>query len=241
MMKLSTLFFHTLCVGSSLWLYGPAQAAKGGISLDRSRIIFNAGDKAQTLNLLNQGDKNYLLQSRVLLAEEGEETAAPFIITPPMFKLTAQSSQTLRILSSATDLPADKESLFTLAIRAIPAGLQSDVDASQVSMGMRFNLKLIYRPTRVAAPSAGKICSLRFSNQTGAVRIDNPTPWVVTLINLKLDNHAMVSAPPLMLLPGESHAVNHRSAQQAQWQAVDDYGGLYPACQTTITAIQETS
>ncbi|WP_143111843.1 fimbrial biogenesis chaperone, partial [Klebsiella pneumoniae] len=65
-------------------------AADGGISLSRTRIIFTSADKAQTLSMKNNGPRPYLVQSAIITAPDSRELA-PFISTPPLFRLEANS------------------------------------------------------------------------------------------------------------------------------------------------------
>lgn len=211
--------------------------ASEGISLSKTRVIFPASKKALALAVTNSGKQSYLIQSRVQLAPE-DSTQAPFIVTPPLFRLQPDSLQQLRIVSQGVALPKDRESLFYLSLLVIPAGSEQLTQPMQVSMGLRFVLKLFYRPNGLASLPQ---CSLRFHRVAQGVRVENPTPYFQTLGNLAF-NHVPVNLEqqPSMLAPqGEQLYPVSGKELEADWQTVTDYGGLSPLCQRHIIFRQE--
>lgn len=69
------------------------QALAGGIVLQRTRVIYDASRKEAALPVANKGAETpYLLQSWV------DNIDAPFIITPPLFRLEAGDDSSLRII-----------------------------------------------------------------------------------------------------------------------------------------------
>ncbi len=51
---------------------------------------------------------------------------APFLITPPLFRLDAKQENVLRIIRTGGNLPADRESLFWLNIKSIPSSARNE-------------------------------------------------------------------------------------------------------------------
>lgn len=214
--------------------YCAPRAESGGIRLNQTRIIFNAGDKMQTLTVKNRSDTAWLIQSRALMTTE-TNSPAPFIATPPLFRLESGTEQTLRILPQNAPMPQDKESLFYLALQAIPASPPHDPTEQQMAMSMRFNLKMFYRPASLRTPPADNSCQLRFTRGGKHMRVENPTPWFITLRSLAFDQRNVdLTKQPLMLAPGSTQNVPG-SAQQVSWQAVNDFGSVHPACRATVT------
>jgi fimbrial chaperone protein len=105
--------FSILCI-----LSGFSHAA--GVQIGRTRIIYDASKKEVALPLINkEKDLPWLIQSWI---DTGDgKTRGPFIITPPLFRLDPQKEQNLRITWSGKTLPTDRESLFYMNIRTIPA------------------------------------------------------------------------------------------------------------------------
>ncbi|VXC94684.1 Pilus assembly protein PapD [Enterobacterales bacterium 8AC] len=231
----------SLCLLISEQALAAQAAAGGGVSLSQTRVIFLSSDKAQTLAVKNTGNLSYLIQSRVQQAPD-DVTPAPFVVTPPLFTLKPDSRQLLRIIPQGTALPTDRESLFYLAILAIPAQTDNSIPQTQLSMGVRFIIKLFYRPAGLKMPPGKAHCNLRFSHTANGVRVDNPTPYFQTLGNLKL-NMAPVNldAQSSILVPmsGQNYPAQQRITK-AEWQTVTDYGGLSPLCQETVVSTQGT-
>ncbi|WP_156293932.1 fimbrial biogenesis chaperone [Serratia oryzae] len=239
-MFLIDLYRPVAITGLCLLISAPTLAAQnpaGGISLNQTRVIFLSTDKAQTLAVKNTSKQNYLIQSRVQQAPD-DSTAAPFIVTPPMFSLQPDNQQLLRIIPQGAALPADRESLFYLAVIAIPAS-GKELPSARVSMGVRFVIKLFYRPADLKMTPANTTCSLRFSPGVNGVRIENPTPYFQTLGHLKFNGKPVnLDVQPSMLAPMSTQNYTAQGqVTQAEWQTVTDYGGLSTPCQQTLSSL----
>lgn len=225
-------------IGLSGVAFAAPSLVDGGISLNQTRVIFLSDDKAQVLEVKNSGQERFLIQSRIEMAST-ETSSAPFVVTPPLFTLPPDSRQQLRIVSQKAALPVDRESLFFLSLLAIPAHQAMDTDVSKVSMGMRFRLKLFYRPT--ALSSGPGICSLRISAQPGGAFIKNPTPFYQTVAYLKVNNKPVnLNTSTSMLAPYSSqyYSVDER-VKQAEWQTINDYGLLAEACHQQVSSTED--
>lgn len=237
--------FLPICLASGLLLAGAGaplcaaslptpSAEKGGISLGQTRVIFAADDKMHNLTVKNTTGRAYLLQSRVQLTPE-DISPAPFIVTPPLFSIKPDSRQLLRIVSQGARLPADRESLFYLSVLAIPAESTQAAANARMSVGIRFVLKLFYRPAGLKTPPAAG-CPLRFQRTPQGVQVENPTPYFQTLGQLRF-NHIPIDldAQPSMLAPMSTQTYPLKAAaNQAEWQTITDYGGLASRCQRAI-------
>jgi fimbrial chaperone protein len=241
-----TLIRLSLAAGFGLLTSAPGHtttpAGNGGISLSQTRVIFAADGKAQTLTVRSTSNRTFLIQSRIVDARD-RGVSAPFIVTPPLFKLAPGSRQILRVMSQNAALPLDRESLFHLSVLAIPAGENLEENPTQLSMGIRFGLKLFYRPAGLDAPTESHACSLRFTQSAQGVQVHNPTPYFQTLGTLTLGNTEFdLKANPTMLPPGETQTLSvPASAAKAQWQTINDYGALSPYCQSAFNHTTEKS
>jgi fimbrial chaperone protein len=244
MIFLYTLIRLSLVAGLGLLASASGQAAtptgNGGISLSQTRVIFTAEDNAQTLTVKNTSNRTFLIQSRVVDARD-RGLSAPFIVTPPLFKLAPGNRQTLRVMSQNTSLPTDRESLFHLSVLAIPASENQEETPMQLSMGIRFGLKLFYRPAGQDAPTESHACSLRFTQSAQEIRIHNPTPHFQTLGTLTLGNTAMDLKSNQDMLPpgGELTLPISTQVTKVQWQVINDYGALSPYCQSALSRTTE--
>lgn len=226
-------------------LCSTGKAQTGGISLGQTRVVFPAAGKSQTLAVKNSGSQAYLIQSRVHRSLD-DEAPAPFIVTPPLFALKADSQQLLRILPQEATLPADRESLFYLSVQAIPAQTEAEhanSRHSRLSLGLYFMIKLFYRPDGLRPSPDDAACQLRFSHRAQRLQVSNPTPYFQTFGRLMLDNKAFdLNSQPSMIAPLST--LNYSTSGPAnliEWQTITDYGGLSPSCQQTISSLPEGS
>lgn len=212
----------------------PSLAGSGGISLGQTRVIFSSADKAQTLTVSNSEQRAYLVQTRVQNSQGGTSDT-PFIVTPPLFSLQGNSRQLLRILPQDATLPTDRESLFYLSVAAIPAQAEPATATDRLSVGVRFVIKLIYRPQSLALSAHAAPCLLAFSHQTHGVRISNPTAYFQTLGVLRINGHTVeLDQQPAMVPPQSSITLPVAGpVNMVAWQTITDHGGLSPSCQQT--------
>ncbi|HFN1103747.1 TPA: molecular chaperone [Klebsiella variicola subsp. variicola] len=234
--------FHPVLSGLLLTFCLSAQAGSGGISLGQTRVIFSSADKAQTLTVSNSGQQAYLVQTRVQNGPD-DTTPAPFIVTPPLFSLQGDSRQLLRLLPQGATLPADRESLFYLSVSAIPAQAEPVTADSRLSAGVRFVIKLFYRPQSLALPADNTPCLLTFRRDAHGVRVLNPTGYFQTLGMLSVDGHTVaLERQPAMVPPHSSLILAvDGPVNKVTWQTLTDYGGLSGSCRQTGSASTETT
>lgn len=216
----------------------PVYATSGsGVSLNQTRVIFPAGEKAQTLAVKNEGLHHYIIQSRIQRGLNDQKTA-PFIVTPPLFQLGAKNKQLLRILKQEQALPEDRESLFYLSVLAVPTQKESVTADVRVSMGFQFLIKLLYRPQGLPMSMSEASCQLQFSTTPDGVRVENATPYFLTFGSLIFDQTELdLNIQPSMIAPlsNQTYQVN-TPVNRVQWQTLTDVGGISSACQQSLSA-----
>lgn len=218
-----------------------SQADSGGISLSQTRIIFSSADKAQILAVSNSSKQAYLVQARMQNGPNDTNTA-PFIITPPLFSLQGDSRQQLRLLSQGASLPTDRESLFYISVSAIPSQAEPVTATDRLSVGIRFLIKMFYRPQGLGSPADSTPCQLTFSREEHGVQAMNPTGYFQTLGMLAVDGHTVALSQQLAMVPPYSSitlAVDGPMNKVA-WQTISDYGGLSRTCLQTKPASENT-
>ena len=163
----------------------------------------------------------YLIQSWIDVQDE-QSGKAPFIITPPLYRLDGGQKNLERIVMTGS-LPQGQESLFWLNIKAIPSA-SKQMNSLQIAVKTR--IKLIYRPETLRASTpeeqANKLTWRRAGN---TLQVNNPTPYVInfneiTLGNKKLDDvtYVMPSGTARFPLP------NGTSGNTLTFKVINDYG-----------------
>lgn len=239
--SLSALCFLIL----GLLIVLPACQARGGISLSHTRVVFDAAAQHAKVTLFNSSDRVYLMSSRVLSTVDDRGSDAqkmPFMVIPPLFRLEAQSRNTVLISRNNTSaLPSDRESVFYLSFLAIPSVPKRDViddenawTQPQVSLGVRNIIKLFYRPTNLKPAVNTAAGKLVFSQQGNKLlQVSNPTPYYQTLGALSLNGKPIdVREYGAMIAPFSRVAYPvGETMKVVRWSVIDDYGLLSEAFQ----------
>ena len=212
-------------------------AHAGGFGLGSTRVIFD-GSQEQAKFVVNNGTENsdYLVQSWVdnkgPAGDQKEVTKAPFIITPPLVKSDANSKNELRVVSTgAQTLPQDRESVFWINVKAIPR-VHDTASGNSMNIAVKSRIKLFYRPSSVMAEyqqgNAGYE-QLGFSYNNHKLVINNPTPFYVSLFELKVDDVKIETGYDMVPPKGQiqySLPNNGDSHKKVTWKAVNDFGGI---------------
>lgn len=215
-----------------------AVASDGGISLSRTRVIFEGDRRSEKVTVTNQSGRVYLISSRVLSTPDqkagGQETL-PFIMTPPLFRLESGTRNAVLVVRNDTSvLPYDRESVFYLSFLAIPAvskpagSSADDVMHPRLSVGIRSVIKLFYRPPGLDISAAQAAEKLNFTVKDGVLYAENPTPYYLTLASLQADHGEVDLRQQDRMLPpyGSRDYRISGGAGTVSWAVIDDYGGV---------------
>jgi len=206
--------------------------ANAGVVIGGTRFIYPEGRQALDVPVRNDSPAPWLINTKILSAQrwQGAEVSAavdaPFIATPPLFALSAGQENKVRLIRTAVPLPPDRESLFTLSVAAIPSG---KAGPDSVQMAIRSALKLIYRPAGLKGDPQQAYGQLRWLRTTDGVAVDNPTPFYVTLFNVRVNGKPVDNAG--VVAPFGTRALawcKGTAACQLQWQTLNDYGRVMP-------------
>ena len=96
-------------IGLAITMLTLVQAtATAGVIIGGTRIIFDGAKKEASISVNNPDATPYLIQSWID-EQEGGSGKAPFIITPPMYRLDSGQKNIERIVATGS-LPQAKES-----------------------------------------------------------------------------------------------------------------------------------
>lgn len=205
--------------------------ANAGVIIGGTRVIFEGAKKETTINITNPDNTPYLIQSWIDM-QDGGAGKAPFIITPPLYRLDGGQKNLERIVMTGS-LPQEQESLFWLNIKAIPSA-SKQMNALQIAVKTR--IKLIYRPEGLRASTPEEQANKLTWQQSGnAIQVNNPTPYVInfneiTLGGRKLDDvtYVLPGASARFLLP------EGVSGHSLTFKVINDYGSPGTAHQASF-------
>lgn len=199
-------------------------AAISGVEIGGTRLIYNGAAKQASISVNNPDNKPYLIQSWVNKDENGDDSDNAFITTPPLFKLNPHAQNSVRIMLAENTLPADRESIYWLNIKAIPS---SSPDAkNELLIAVKSKMKVFYRPAGLKGNPSLAYQQLTFSREGGKLHIHNPSPYSVSLYDIKVNGKEL--AKPPMVLPFQTVSLPQSAVTggEVSWRAINDFGGI---------------
>jgi fimbrial chaperone protein len=200
-------------------------ASAGGVALGATRVIYPQGDKQTSLPVTNSSkDDVFLIQSWV--ANMDGSRSSDFIITPPLFVIGPQKENVLRIMYIGPTLPTDRESVFYLNSKAIPSVDKRKLQGNTLQIATQSVIKLFVRPKALPTPSTDAPASLRCQYAAGSVTVVNPSPYYVSLVELRV---GPLKLPNTMVSPKGTLTLNTAGKSgNITFQTVNDFGANTP-------------
>ncbi|WP_405055544.1 fimbrial biogenesis chaperone [Kosakonia oryzae] len=169
-------------------LFVPATLA--GVMPAVTRVIYPPNAREKTLMLVNTNAWPVIVQT---WADNGEgspdNSAAPFVILPPVFRLAPGSTQGLRIIYNHDPLPTDRESVFWLNVYEVPPD-SADLEKSYLKLAMNTQLKIFYRPQTLTLTPEEAIGKLTFrlyaEGENSWLEFNNPTPLGISFTTISV-------------------------------------------------------
>jgi P pilus assembly chaperone PapD len=143
--KVFTLLFIGLFISISI---------QAGILAAKTRLVFKEGAHEQSLMLANTNEYSITLQTWIDWGEGNPDAREiPFLVLPPLVKITSEGIQGIRIVYNRKPLPIDRESVFWLNLYEIPKTKRTNNQVANMSLAMDTQLKLFYRPKQITKMS----------------------------------------------------------------------------------------
>lgn len=213
-----------------------AVAGGEGVNLGASRVIYPSASKGVTLSVENPANYPFLVKSVVL--DESTRRAAPFIVTPPLFRLDAGQRNVVTITRTGGNYPADRESVNWVCVQSIPpepdvvwAEDKNGHGGSGISMNVQLSLnsciKLFVRPDAVKGNSVDMADKVSWSITGKSLTASNTTPFYINVSQVVVNGRKLEMTrsyiPPFS---DEKYSLPKDVAAKAtiQWTVVGDYG-----------------
>ena len=167
-------------------------SAQAGIIVGGTRIIYKGDKKETSISVKNPDKTSYLIQSWSDTGEKnGDKTQ--FMIPPPLFRLGPEQENTLRIIRAGGNLPEDRESLYWMNIKSIPATEKND-SANTLQIAVKTRIKLIYRPQSLTEQPEKFTDKLTWQRSGNSVTVTNPTPYYMNFSSVKVGGSTVKDA-----------------------------------------------
>lgn len=229
-MKIRAMTWMTALLAGALAL--PASAA---VTLQGTRIVHDAGKgRDVTVKATNSGDQPAMVQVWI---DDGDSHARPENVRTP-FRLTpadprllqAHQGQAYRVTyaprPSEAPLPTDRESVFYFNLLDIPPKPTDAAGKNLLQFAVRTRVKLFHRPAGLPGNARDAAGQLQWRAQGGALQVNNPSAYHVTISTLTLPDGRKVEAD--MIAPGAEVRLPLPSGaampSSVTFQWLDDYG-----------------
>lgn len=202
-----------------------ANNALAALALDATRYVYK-GD-AQFISAIANNESEEAYGAQVWVDNIVEKDTRPtFIATPSFFKVDGKGKQVFRVMKVSDHMPNDKESIYWLNLQEIP----QKREGSGLTMAIRTQVKLIYRPAAIVDGRAAAEENLTVEHVPGGQWLVNSTPYIFAIGSVTDKNDKVIPLTPeesdklTMFMPGDRVNVTGHSVKSVH--ALSDYGSL---------------
>ncbi|WP_434665813.1 molecular chaperone [Klebsiella sp. B345] len=218
-----------ICLAGSLC---SSTAYAGGVGLGTTRMVYLSSATQSMLQVRNtHPDSSFLIQSWV--ENEKDERTNDFVITPPLYVLKPATESVVKMMFNGKSLPQDRETLYWITVKAIPQQTKG-ASSNSLQFASANRIKVFYRPEGLKSGTADGWKKITGDYRAGKITLNNPTPYYLTTINLKIDGQ---SVQPVMVPPKASVTLagSFTQATAFSYQTINDYGAWTPVTSQSLT------
>lgn len=190
------------------------------VVLERTRLILSTNKSIISLQVFNRSEQPTLIQSWVdegNIASTPETTTAPFIVIPPMAKITANGGLQLKIQQLENRLPKDRESVFYLNVLDIAPKPENKENLSTLQLALQTRIKLFYRPAQLKLTTEDVLKKIGITHNGEYLEINNPTAYYFTISKIYFDDKEELLTNAIMVAPfAKQHIQYQKQADMNQ-------------------------
>ncbi|MFP7609907.1 fimbria/pilus periplasmic chaperone [Serratia quinivorans] len=205
----------------------PSLASAGGIALGGTRVIYPADKKQVSMSVRNTSDQsNFLVQSWV--EQPDGQKSQDFVVTPPLYVSGPGNENILRLMYIGQPARTDQETLYYFNTKAIPSMDRKKMEGKNILMlAAVTRIKLFLRPQGLTPSVDAAPAELTFHRNSGQMKVDNPTPYHITLAQMKIGNQTL---PDTMVSPRGSVSLplQGTAGSTITFRTINDYGAATP-------------
>lgn len=199
-------------------------SAQAGVIIGGTRVIYNGAKKETSISVKNPDKSSYLIQSWSDTGEQSKDKA-PFIVTPPLFRLGAGQENTLRIIRSGGALAEDRESLYWMNIKSIPATEKVE-NANTLQIAVKTRIKLIYRPQTLTQQPEDVTNKLTWQRSGNTLTVNNPTAYYMNFSTVKVGASTVKNASYVAPMSSASFTLPTNATGNVTWNLINDFGSV---------------
>ncbi|HHZ4815039.1 TPA: fimbria/pilus periplasmic chaperone [Yersinia enterocolitica] len=171
---------------------------KFSVKVDETRAIYPLSSvKGISLSMMNPQDYPILVQTQV--KGEDKRSPAPFVVTPPLFRLDAGMQGRVRVIRTGGNFPQDRESLQWLCLTGVPpkegdmwdnSHHDKNKETQDVNLDVRLSIstcmKLLIRPEQLKQKPEDVAGELTWQRNRKQLQVNNPTPFYISFKSINL-------------------------------------------------------
>ncbi|HAS1784842.1 TPA: molecular chaperone [Enterobacter cloacae] len=217
------MHFPSKTVVACVFLSVGISEVNAGVIIGGTRVVYDENKKESSVSVTNPDSSPYLIQSWVE-SQNGSAEKTPFIITPPLYRLDKGQQNVERIVLAGS-VAQDKESLYWLNIKSIPAASRKN-NALQIAVKTR--IKLIYRPAALKGVIPDELAdNLTWRRSGSQIQVINPTKVVMNFNEISVNGKKLEDVT--YVLPGASARFDLPkgiTGETVTFKIINDYGGV---------------
>lgn len=175
-----------------------AGTAQASVTIGGTRVVYPLDQREVTVKLNNDSRTPSLVQ---VWMDDGNvdtkpsDSKTPFVITPPIFRMDAGKSQTLRVMYTGEALPQDRESVYWLNVLDVPPKADAKPDANTLQFAYRTRIKLFVRPPKLPGTPEEAPRQLDWKvvpapeGKGQALAVSNPTAYHVSFSEITVSSN----------------------------------------------------
>lgn len=198
------------------------------IQINKDRFFYKEKDKEILFDIKNKSEKeSYIIQSWVSHYNKEDNSEAPFIISPSLIKLAPNENFTLKIIKTDNIKENNKESVYRVNIKLVPIIDDEMADKSLILISLNSIYNLFYTPNNIIDKNHNKNINF-FINDEKIIRINNPTPYFITIAEAKIDDIDILNER-ITLSPFKNYSIKDKKItknikdKKVHWKRVDEY------------------
>lgn len=209
-----------------------SQSTYAAISLDRTRVLYNEGERSVSMILENENEEKPYLAQSWLENKLDEKINSPFIVTPPVQRIEPGNKSQIKIqaLPATNMLPTDRESIYYLNVREIPPRSDSP---NVLQIALQTKIKMFYRPKSIVVPSRLEANPMEkdivIEKQGSHYNVKNPSPYYLTITKVHKNNTEINGFEAVMIEPFGQRSLGAKVGDLGSAPAIEylnDFGGL---------------
>ncbi|MGY2293704.1 fimbrial biogenesis chaperone [Pseudomonas sp. SDO528_S397] len=188
-------------------LFVACVSAQANIVINGTRVIYPEQNKDVVVQLINSGSDASLVQAWI---DDGDidstpETAnVPFLLSPPVVKVSGDSGQQLRITKIGAPLASDRESVFFLNVLDIPPVPENLQGANTLQLAIKSRIKMFYRPAGLKGTSETSLNHVELHAVANGFNVVNNSGYFFTLANVDHADQPNLLVESVMVAPFSS-------------------------------------